>query len=107
MATQTASPEGATISLPSNFEIHGVTSKLLSKEISSTPAPPLLVLDSFKGTFVGNGLNTIFRPQSSATPTKFLNNPLQGNPDNVLEVNLTTETLAFADALGSIPNRGL
>ena len=107
MAAQTASPEGATISLPSNFEIHVVIIKLLSKEIYTTPAPPLLVLDNFKGTFAGNGLNTIFRPQSSATPTTFPKNPLQGNPDNVLEVNLTTETLAFADALGSIPNRGL
>ena len=99
-------PEGATISLPSDFEIHGVTSKLLSREIPTTPAPPLLVLDNFKGTFAGNGLNTIFRPQSSATPTTFPKPPV-GPPDNVLEVNLTTETLAFADALGSVPNRGL
>ena len=106
MAAQTASPKGATISLPPDFEIHGVTSKLLSKEISTTPAPPLLALDNFKGTFVGNGLNTIFRPQSTATPTIFPKTP-PGNPDNVLEINLTTETLAFADALGSVPNRGL
>ena len=107
MAAQTALPEGATISLPPGFEIHGVTSKLLSKAPSTTPAPPLLVLDNFKGTFVGHGFNTIFRPQSSATPTKFPNNPTQGANDNVLELNLTTETLAFADALGSVPNRGL
>ena len=107
MAAQTALPTGATISLPSDFEIHGVTSKLLSKEPSTTPAPPLLVLSNFKGTFVGNGFNAIFRPQSSKTPTTFPNNPLNGNPDNVLELNLTTESLAFADALGSVPNRGL
>ena len=106
MAAQTVQPEGATISLPSDFEIHGVTSKLLSKEISTTPPPPLLALDNFKGTFAGNGLNTIFRPQSSATPTTF-NKPAKGPTDNVLEINLTTETLAFADALGSVPNRGL
>ena len=112
MSAQTVRPEGATISLPSDFEIHGVTSKLLSQEISTTPAPPLRALDNFKGTFTGNGLNTIFRPQSSVTPTKFPK-PLAptkgppGPPDNVLEINLTTETLAFADALGSVPNRGL
>ena len=64
-------------------------------------------MDNFKGTFAGNGFNTIFRPQSSATPTVFTNNPVQGTPDNVLELNLTAETLAFADALGSVPNRGL
>ena len=107
MEAQTSLPKGATISLPSGFEIHGVTSKLLSKQPSTTPAPPLLVLNNFKGTFAGNGFNTIFRPQSSATPTTFPNNPPQGAPDNVLELNLTAETLAFADALGSVPNRGL
>lgn len=107
MAAQAAPPEGATISLPSGFEIHGVTSKLLSQQPSTTPAPRLLVLDNFKGTFAGHGFNTIFRPQSSATPTTFPNNPTQGANDNVLELNLTTETLAFADALGSVPNRGL
>lgn len=107
MATQTTLPKGATISLPSDFEIHGVTSKLLSKAPPNTPVPKLLVLNNFKGSFVGNGFNTIFRPQSSATPTAFPNNPTQGANDNVLELNLTAETLAFADALGSVPNRGL
>lgn len=107
MATRTAQPEGATISLPSGFGIHGVTSKLLAKQPSTTPPPPLRVLDNFKGTFAGQGFNIIFRPQSSATPTTFPNNPTQGANDNVLELNLTSETLAFADALGSVPNRGL
>lgn len=100
-------PKGATIRLPSGFEIHGVTSKLLSQTPSTTPPPPLLVLNNFQGAFAGNGFNTIFRPQSSATPTTFPNNPTQGATDNVLELNLTAETLTFADALGSVPNRGL
>lgn len=107
MAAQTTHAQGATISLPPGFEIHGVTSKLLSQKPSTTPAPPLRVLENFNGTFIGHGFNTIFRPQSSATPTTFPNNPTQGITDNVLELNLTTETLAFADALGSVPNRGL
>ena len=107
MAAETSPPEGATISLPPGFEIHGVTKKLLSEQPSATPVPPLLVLDNFKGTFAGNGFNTIFRPQSSTTPTTFPNNPTQGPTDNVLELNLTTETLTFADSLGSVPNRGL
>ncbi|KAL8788276.1 MAG: hypothetical protein Q9195_007373 [Heterodermia aff. obscurata] len=107
MAAKTALPDGATISLPSGFEIHGVTSKLLAKTPSTTPAPPLRVLDNFKGAFVGNGFNTIFRPQSSVTPTTFPVSPPRGTPDNVLELNLTAETLSFADALGSVPNRGL
>ena len=105
---QAVPPKGTpTIRLPTGFEIHGVTSKLLNKTPSTSPAPPLLVLDNFQGTFVGNGFNTIFRPQSSVTPTIFPNNPTQGVTDNVLELNLTTETLTFADALGSVPNRGL
>ena len=97
----------AAISLPKNFEIDGVTKKLLSQQPTTGPPPPLLTLDRFQGTYAGNGFNTIFRPQSKATPTKFPNNPPIGPDDNVLELNLTTETLAFAKPLGSVPNRGL
>lgn len=61
----------------------------------------------FTGNFRGIGFNTIFRPDSSATPTKF-NNPIgPGNPrDNVLELNLTEEVLSFSANLGQVPNRG-
>jgi hypothetical protein len=54
--------------------------------------------------FAGVGFNTIFRPQSPKTPTK-LPVPVPGS-DNVLELNLTAETLSFAAPLGSVPNRG-
>jgi hypothetical protein len=54
--------------------------------------------------FSGTGFNTIFRPQSPKTPTQ-LPVPVPGS-DNVLELNLTTETLSFAAPLGSVPNRG-
>jgi hypothetical protein len=73
-----------------------------------SPPPPLGPLAAFEGTFVGNGFNTIFRPNSTATPTK-LPNPVPPAPpphDNVLELNLTSETLAFSKSLGSVPNRG-
>ena len=54
--------------------------------------------------FAGTGFNTIFRPQSPKTPTP-LPVPVPGS-DNVLELNLTAETLSFAAPLGSVPNRG-
>jgi hypothetical protein len=54
--------------------------------------------------FAGTGFNTIFRPQSPLTPTP-LPVPVPGS-DNVLELNLTAETLSFAAPLGSVPNRG-
>jgi hypothetical protein len=54
--------------------------------------------------FAGRGFNTIFRPQSPKTPTT-LPVPVPGS-DNVLELNLTTETLSFAAPLGNVPNRG-
>jgi hypothetical protein len=54
--------------------------------------------------FAGTGFNTIFRPQSPQTPTP-LPVPVPGS-DNILELNLTTETLSFAAPLGSVPNRG-
>jgi hypothetical protein len=54
--------------------------------------------------FAGNGFNTIFRPQSPKTPTDL---PIKvPNSDNILELNLTTETLSFAAPLGVVPNRG-
>jgi hypothetical protein len=75
---------------------------------AAAPAEPDLGgIAGFAGTFKGNGLNTIFRPQNvaagSATP---LPNPANGPNDNILEINLTQETLSFSAPLGSIPNRG-
>ena len=58
-------------------------------------------------TFSGTGLNTIFRPQDFAVTPTPLPNPATGPDDNILEINLTQETLSFQPALGSIPNRGM
>jgi hypothetical protein len=54
--------------------------------------------------FAGNGFNTIFRPQSPKSTTP-LPTPVP-NSDNVLELNLTAETLSFSAPLGNVPNRG-
>src|SRR5271154_4728070 len=51
-------------------------------------APPLGPLTAFAGTFKGSGLNTIFRPNSTKTPTGLPVAPV-GPDDNVLELNLT------------------
>jgi hypothetical protein len=66
--------------------------------------PALGPLQHFTGTFTGAGFNTIFRPQSTATPTQL---PTQVSGDNVLELNLTSEILSFSKSLGSVPNRGM
>ncbi|KAF1345507.1 hypothetical protein BDV97DRAFT_49885 [Delphinella strobiligena] len=125
MATQIVLPADAslssssmaTINLPSEFKIHSQDGRLenLKSPTSTsftTPAPPLGVLSSFTGTFAGTGFNLIFRPNSGPpTGTTFPNpvNPPPPTPpsENVLELNLTTETLSFSNPLGSIPNRGL
>jgi len=70
-----------------------------------TPPAPLGPLAAFQGNWVGNGFNTIFRPDNTATPTP-LPIPVSPVPDNILELNLTSETLAFSKSLGSVPNRG-
>jgi hypothetical protein len=72
---------------------------------STTPLPPLGPLAAFTGNWTGSGFNTIFRPNSSATPTP-LPVPGTGPSDNILELNLTQETLSFSATLGSVPNRG-
>ncbi|HEY2194685.1 MAG TPA: heme-binding protein [Actinomycetospora sp.] len=68
--------------------------------------PSLGGIAGFTGTFRGNGLNTIFRPQDFAVSPTPLPKPAHGPNDNILELNLTEESLAFSDPLGSIPNRG-
>jgi hypothetical protein len=70
----------------------------------SIPPPPLGPLSAFAGDWVGNGFNTIFRPDNTVTPTP-LPIPVPGS-DNILELNLTSESLSFSRSLGSVPNRG-
>jgi len=94
-------------SIPSNFSIHEVPTTPPGGAGLAAPralvAPPALgPLAAFAGTFTGTGFNTIFRPQKTTTPLPI---PVPG--DNVLELNLTTETLSFSPSLGSIPNRGM
>lgn len=78
---------------------------LLKAPPPQPPTPPLGPLTAFTGTFKGNGFNTIFRPHKPGTPTGL---PVddQGT-DNVLELNLTAETLSFSSPLGTVPNRGM
>jgi hypothetical protein len=89
------------VSIPSNFRFDQLRPEL---EARITPAPPLGPLAAFHGNFTGSGFNTIFRPDNPETPTP-LPTPVSGS-DNVLELNLTRETLSFSGALGSVPNRG-
>jgi len=90
----------------------------LVDQVEALPPLPSPPLDKFTGTFIGNGFNTIFRPQNPATPADIKPTPV---PDfnNVLELNLTSETLTFGvkvvgppppkdacPSLPSVPNRG-
>jgi hypothetical protein len=93
----------AAISLPSGFNFGEVLS---APKAPLPPAPPSLgPLAAFVGNWTGSGFNTIFRPDSPKTPT-VLPVPVTGS-DNVLELNLTSESLSFSPSLGSIPNRGM
>jgi hypothetical protein len=93
----------AIISLPSGFEFGEVLPTPRTSGASSSP-PSLGPIAAFVGNWSGNGFNTIFRPNNSKTPTS-LPVPVPGS-DNILELNLTSETLAFSPSLGSVPNRG-
>lgn len=105
------------IDVPHQFRIAQIPDVALRKAAVAAAAaaagPPLGPLAAFSGTFAGKGFNLIFRPQSAATPTPLPSSvpdhngkPGVGFGDNVLELNLTTETLDFSKPLGSIPNRG-
>jgi hypothetical protein len=96
----------STIQLPADFRF-GELRADPSSPAAPVPPPPLGPLAAFVGTFAGNGFNTIFRPDSAATPTVLPKTPpaLPAH-DNILELNLTSETLSFSKSLGSVPNRG-
>lgn len=101
----------STISTPIGFEFGAVPPILHAGKLPvPPPAPPpspLGPLAAFVGEWVGNGFNTIFRPDSSSTPTPMPGPITTTDPaDNVLELNLTTESLTFSQALGVVPNRG-
>ena len=83
--------------VPSNFKFGQVSSFTQRKKGPIPPSPSLGPLAAFTGTFTGTGFNTIFRPDSAATPTP-LPIPVLGS-DNVLELNLTQETLSFSGLL--------
>jgi hypothetical protein len=114
MAAANTSP--SEITLAPGFQINPVDGKLdprtnLQPEITTAPAP-LGVLANFTGEFAGTGFNLIFRPNSKSPTTTTFPNPVTPAPptppsENVLELNLTTETLTFATPLGNVPNRGL
>jgi hypothetical protein len=99
--------------MPLGFSIHGVLEAAQVQALALAPAVAVTLganlgpLSDFAGTFAGQGFNTIFRPDSTKTPTP-MPGPINTTdpPDNVLELNLTQETLSFSDNLGSIPNRG-
>ena len=108
MADET--PLRARIPLPVDFRIDEVKRIVGAPP---TPTPPLGVLENFTGEFSGTGFNTIFRPNGAAPTTTTFTNPIPPPPiltapnENVLELNLTTETLTFSAPLGRVPNRGL
>ena len=101
-----SNPRGS-IKLPSDF-IFGHLRADHTATAPPTPPPPLGPLAAFVGDWVGNGFNTIFRPDSTATPTPLPNSVPPPPPprDNILELNLTSESLSFSPSLGSVPNRG-
>jgi hypothetical protein len=97
----------ASIKLPSDF-VFGELRADHKLPAPATPLPPLGPLGAFKGDWAGHGFNTIFRPDNSVTPTT-LPNAIPPPPpplDNILELNLTSESLSFSPSLGSVPNRG-
>jgi hypothetical protein len=111
----------AKISLPEDFvfgEVSPIPKALVeAPAVRPAAAPPPVAISppslgplvAFVGAWNGRGFNTIFRPDNSKTPTP-LPTPVAAGPlpatDNVLELNITSESLSFSPSLGSVPNRG-
>jgi hypothetical protein len=100
-AATTPAELATAVSIPSDFRFDEV--RAAPRAVPAT-TPDLGPLAAFHGNWNGSGFNTIFRPDNPETPTP-LPVPVAGS-DNVLELNLTHETLSFSPSLGSVPNRG-
>jgi hypothetical protein len=104
----------AKISVPEDFvfgEVSPVPKAPVSPARAATAASPVPIstpslgpLVAFVGVWNGSGFNTIFRPDNSKSPTP-LPTPVPAT-DNILELNITSESLSFSPSLGSVPNRG-
>lgn len=104
MSDPTTPVTKATIALPSDFVFNEVRPMPITSGAGAASTPPSLgPLANFVGNWDGSGFNTIFRPDNPETPTKL---PTPVSSDNVLELNLTSESLSFSPSLGSVPNRG-
>ena len=90
------------VSLPSDFRFDEVR-PAIRLTAAAAAAPSLGPLGAFVGNWGGNGFNTIFRPDNSVTPTVL---PVPVSSDNILELNLTSESMSFSPSLGNVPNRG-
>jgi hypothetical protein len=100
-AVEIPAPLKPAVSMPSDFVFDEVRA---TPRLAPAAVPALGPLANFHGTFTGGGLNTIFRPDNPVTPTPL---PVPVGPsDNILELNLTHETLSFSQSLGAVPNRG-
>lgn len=62
---------------------------------------PLNMLEN--RTFAGTGYNVVWRPRSLKPLVK---DEPEGSERDVLQLNLTAETLAFSGNIGDVPNRG-
>jgi hypothetical protein len=68
---------------------------------------PLNMLEN--KTFMGTGMNMIWRPRSSADPKNKIQGDavVAGTDQDVLQFNMTAESMAFSGSIGeAIPNRG-
>lgn len=90
--------------MPGDFEFGEVPSTEGSTQAPppSPQAPSLGPLTAFTGTWHGHGFNQIFRPDIGS-PTKL---PKPVASDNLLELNLVSQTLSFSRPIGTVPNRG-
>jgi hypothetical protein len=90
--------------MPGDFEFGEVPSTEGSTQAPPPPhhVPSLGPLAAFTGTWHGHGFNQIFRPDSGS-PTKL---PIPVRSDNLLELNLVSQTLSFTRPIGTVPNRG-
>lgn len=90
----------------------GVPPTAIDTSAGSEQEPGRKLLSDLRGRWVGEGINTLWVPVSTGTPTPNpppTYNPVPDQPARPLPLfvsSRTTETIQIGDVLGSVPNKG-
>lgn len=99
-----AVPDGSNVNLPAQRMLGQITTSEIQDELTDQCYPLNLLQNRI---FAGPGYNVVWRPRGKVPDKGKPVIPTAAGVDaDILQINLTAETMTFAQSLGDVPNRG-